>query len=455
MFLTALLLAGLIALLTAYFVTLKSRYDYFRLRGIPGPSHLFFFGHYRTIWSAKFYSRLLQSWTQQYGPIYGLYDGTRPLYVVSDVDFLQEVFIKQFSCFHSHRFSFLLRMSDARPLISADVRRWRHCAFGIDTDMQNDINNEFMLKSAACFEKHVEHVLLTKWSYLMPWLTPFLIKFVRGQLAIMGALHNILPTIFPDILETIPTLWLQSKVDRIIDTRRKSSETIKRIDLLQLLLDATTTQSDKPTSENELHIDEVKANAFLFMAAGYETTSTALAYSTYILATKPDIQHKLHAEIDVYYENKIDYDLITKMTYMDLFIREVLRMFPMSTMGITRQCNETTTVCGHQIDKGTVIQPDIFSIHYNSEIWGPDDPNQFLPERHATERHPLAYLAFGAGPRACIGMRFALMEMKMCLAHLLRNYTVLPGEHLEEGFKLHEIFVIQPDAIYIKLEKRC
>ncbi|CAF4513189.1 unnamed protein product, partial [Rotaria sp. Silwood2] len=120
MFLTALLLAGLIALLTAYFVTLKSRYDYFRLRGIPGPSHLFFFGHYRTIWSAKFYSRLLQSWTQQYGPIYGLYDGTRPLYVVSDVDFLQEVFIKQFSCFHSHRFSFLLRMSDARPLISAD-----------------------------------------------------------------------------------------------------------------------------------------------------------------------------------------------------------------------------------------------------------------------------------------------------------------------------------------------
>ncbi|CAF5087866.1 unnamed protein product [Rotaria sp. Silwood1] len=123
-------------------------------------------------------------------------------------------------------------------------------------------------------------------------------------------------------------------------------------------------------------------------------------------------------------------------------------------MALARRCNETTTVCGHKIEKGSVIQPDIFSVHYNSELWGPDDPNQFIPERHATERHPLAFLAFGDGPRACIGKRFALMEIKMCLARLLWNYTMIPGEHLEEGFKLHEIFVIQPDAIYVKLEKR-
>jgi cytochrome P450 len=88
------------------------------------------------------------------------------------------------------------------------------------------------------------------------------------------------------------------------------------------------------------------------MAAGYETTSTALAYSTYILATKPDIQKKLQAEIDEYEEQEINYDLVTKMVYMDLFMREVLRMFPITARAITRVCNETKIVCGHTIDKG-------------------------------------------------------------------------------------------------------
>ena len=88
------------------------------------------------------------------------------------------------------------------------------------------------------------------------------------------------------------------------------------------------------------------------MAAGFETTSTALAYSTYILATKPDIQKKLQAEIDEYQGKEIDYDLVTNMVYMNLFIQEVLRMFPISAIANNRWCNETTTVCGHQIDKG-------------------------------------------------------------------------------------------------------
>jgi cytochrome P450 len=63
-------------------------------------------------------------------------------------------------------------------------------------------------------------------------------------------------------------------------------------------------------------------------------------------------------------------------------------------------------------------------------------------------------MAFGIGPRNCIGMRFALMELKMCLIRLLLQYKILPGDKLEEGFKRQEKFVIQPNAIYVKLEKR-
>ena len=103
---------------------------------------------------------------------------------------------------------------------------------------------------------------------------------------------------------------------------------------------------------------------------------------------------------------------------------------------------------------GSIIQPDIFTIHFNPELWGPEDPHIFVPERHAVKRHPVAWMAFGVGPRNCIGMRFALMELKMCLIRLLSQYRMLPGDKIEEGFKLEERFVIQPGAVFVKLEKR-
>jgi cytochrome P450 len=102
--------------------------------------------------------------------------------------------------------------------------------------------------------------------------------------------------------------------------------------------------------------DEVVMNVFLFMVAGYETTSTALAYCTYVLATKSDIQEKLANEIDQNNWDNIDaedsYEIANNLSYLDLFIREVLRMHPLASKPMTRECNTTTTVCGHTIKEG-------------------------------------------------------------------------------------------------------
>ncbi len=105
-----------------------------------------------------------------------------------------------------------------------------------------------------------------------------------------------------------------------------------------------------------LHADEVVANVVLFMVAGYETTSTALAYSTYVLATQPEIQEKLIEEMNktVWNNNQVEeaYDIASNLSYLDMFVREVLRIYPIVTRLIARECNTTTTVCGHIIEEG-------------------------------------------------------------------------------------------------------
>ena len=75
------------------------------------------------------------------------------------------------------------------------------------------------------------------------------------------------------------------------------------------------------------------------------------------------------------------------------------------------------------------VSIDVLSVHYDAEIWGPIDPNSFNPSRFSSniKRNPAAFLSFGIGPRSCIGMKFALIELKLVLIDLIQKYQVLPG----------------------------
>jgi cytochrome P450 family 3 subfamily A len=193
------------------------------------------------------------------------------------------------------------------------------------------------------------------------------------------------------------------------------------------------------------------------MIAGYETASTALAYVTHILATHPEEQKKLQNHID-YYLNKdtiLDYEILNKMDYLDWFIRETLRMYPITPIIINRECSEQIDLPGlGRIYPGTKLTLDMYSLHYDNDLWGPVDTKIFYPERFATKRHPAAWVAFGVGPRNCVGMRFALAEMKIAIIRLLQNYTVLPTLMKENDLDLIELVTISPKQVPIRLEQR-
>lgn len=122
----ATLLLCFLTSLLIYSRILSKRHSYFEQRGILTPPYRFFFGHFKTIWSIKLLTHHYRTWTQEYGPIYGLFEGTRPLYVVSDVDFLQEIYIKQFSSFHSRRLPFIFKKSFGNTVhvLAADGAEW-------------------------------------------------------------------------------------------------------------------------------------------------------------------------------------------------------------------------------------------------------------------------------------------------------------------------------------------
>ncbi|UMM21780.1 hypothetical protein L5515_003313 [Caenorhabditis briggsae] len=175
---------------------------------------------------------------------------------------------------------------------------------------------------------------------------------------------------------------------------------------------------------------EVIENCFAFLLAGYETTSTAMTYCSYLLAKYPEIQKKLWQEIKlVKNEGTLDYDSIHSMKYLDAVYKETLRYYPPVIHFISRTCLSDITIRGQFYPKGCSVTVQGNTIHRSESNWDhPDifDPDRFLAENtEATEKSTnLKWIPFGVGPRFCVGMRFAEMEFKMTIAKLIDKFEL-------------------------------
>uniref|UniRef100_A0A0K0DCC7 Cytochrome P450 n=1 Tax=Angiostrongylus cantonensis TaxID=6313 RepID=A0A0K0DCC7_ANGCA len=173
--------------------------------------------------------------------------------------------------------------------------------------------------------------------------------------------------------------------------------------------------------------------AFMFVLAGFETTPAVLHLVLYMLAANDDIQRRCRDEIQRICgdEEQITYEMLNEMSYVEQCITETLRMYP-PVVRTNRLCTKDITIKGIKIKKGCVFSIPIRAIHYCEEFY--PDPKAFDPDRWAMRnrlnRDPLTYVPFGYGPRNCIGMRVAQMQMKTALAHILRRYEMQPQKIL-------------------------
>merc|ERR1712227_705021 len=201
----------------------------------------------------------------------------------------------------------------------------------------------------------------------------------------------------------------------------------------------------KLNHKRKKEIDEfdIVATALVLLIAGYDTTGMALSYMAYELGNHPDIQSRLQEEIDEAFENAggkfPDYNVIQSLPYLDMVLHETLRYHP--PVGINfRAAEKDWRVPDSNIilKKGDAIMYNARFLHRRPEHWS--HPDEFYPEHFSKEekssRNPYAFQTFGQGPRACIGMRFALLESKVAMMATWRRFSFTPGTKTMEPMEM-------------------
>ncbi|MFO0550191.1 MAG: cytochrome P450 [Polyangiaceae bacterium] len=211
---------------------------------------------------------------------------------------------------------------------------------------------------------------------------------------------------------------VDDRVQRMIDDRRRQG--LSRQDLLTLLL--TANDPEDPTSK--MSDKQVRDEAVTLFVAGHETTATALAWSFYLLARHPDALARARAEADAFPKGPIEKWEPERLAFCTRVFREAMRIYP-PIMMLPRRSLETVTIAGVTLPPRSLVFLSIYGLHHRADVYPEPtrfDPDRWLPEVEAT-RHRTSYLPFGAGPRICLGIHFAMMEGPLVLAKLLQRWS--------------------------------
>lgn len=393
----------------------------------------------------------------------GYFDGMNPVVMIRDPELIKTIGVKSFDTFPDHR-AFIDEVNDplfGKNLFSLRGERWRDvrtllspaftsskmkhmfklmsecaanftdflsklpadknvmemknnftrytndviatCAFGISVDSMRNPNNEFYVNGKEATYFSVWRTIKFYFIRSTPYLTKLLgIKFLSNRVG----------QFFKDLIRNT------------IHTR--DVKNIVRPDMLQLMMETR----GKRGPGKELSIEDITAQAFVFFFGGFDTVSTLMCFVAHEIAVNPDIQAKLQNEIDEVLKTtngELTYDKINEMQYLDAVVNEALRMWPVATF-LDRICVEDfelpPALPGDKpflVKKEMSVWFPVYGLHRDPQYW--EKPNEFYPERFLDENkkaiNSVAFIPFGLGPRMCIGNRFALLETKVMLFHLL------------------------------------
>jgi len=343
--------------------------------------------------------------------------------------------------------------------------------FGLDINSFDDPENRFrimalQLTNAPGYRKTSIPVLVLK-TLMFKAFPEFSSKVLKMKFSDAESMD-----FFSDIIRRTYRHRMESKerrndlIDLIVDEVKKADSSANNSGQNKQKEDEFEDEFEKDAELDSSNIKQEKvneeivliANAILFFFAGFDTSASGFGAIAHKLCMYPDYQERVYEEImDVLgKDEQITFEKINELKFLDRFIFESFRQSPFVTF-LERACTKNYQVPGTDvvIPKGTVITVATQDLHKLESAFY--NPEEFDPENFAPENKPnkFAFQGFGQGPRNCIGMRYAMLVLKIGIVHMLRHYRVVKGsDDMPVNLKINKEMNNFEGGVMAKFERR-
>ncbi|MEU8266527.1 cytochrome P450 [Sphaerisporangium sp. NPDC049002] len=238
-------------------------------------------------------------------------------------------------------------------------------------------------------------------------------------------------------------------VSDVIEKRVTSDD--EHHDLLAALMNAVDEETGTGMTPLQLHREVLN-----IIIGGYETTSNSVAWLVYLVGQHPEVQERLHAEVDSVLGGRVPtFDDVPRLQYTRMIVDETLRLYTPAWQTM-RRANEEDEMGGYRIPAKSDIYLNMFTLHRHQDFWPSPhtfDPERFSPDQIA-QRPRHAYIPFASGPRNCIGKHFALTELTLILAMIAQAYRVeIPEDR--RSVEIEPLITMHPKGgIHTRMERR-